>query len=446
MTRKALMVTPGYTLLDDDRAVPTPDDTWSGGLGNLLGRVAKTMSGEGVLLVDQAAAEALHLPYRRDGAPYDGPLLDGWKMGATGPWTTFYTDTIKVHVGVTSVLTPDRCPLVCPLWPHDTVGALKLWHDETGHAWAGTPGKVGAALMRELAPKEWVKGHHTSPSWKLANDPMPGVLDGKVARDVASENAFDKGLAWRAAIRHPRVEFEHAYDARRMYLAAAQACEQLAPYSLKETGPIEPDPKRAGWWLLELGAWTDPRIPAPAGPPRGEPCTVWVTTPTLMLLDWLATAGGAYQPFKVLNSYTGRGKRLLRAWGELIEKTYQRATELMSERDAEQFPTARATDAQRVRTAAKEVYRESVGLLNSRSAAIYRPDWHYSIIAQARSTLWRKVWAIGQAEDRWPVEWNGTDTVWYASGTEDPEQGKPRGIDIEDRLGKFQVKNTREAK
>lgn len=446
--RRTLMITPGFTLLDypaDDtpRAVrTTPRDTWSGGLGALLDRVAPGFKDEGTVLLDRAAARALKLPVDEQDTTTEGvehALAAGWSYGSLGPWTTFYRDgRPTIVVGVAGRIDPRRCPLVSPDWSQDTVFSLSMWQELTGRAWRGTPGVAGLSLLRSTLPTFMVKGRPVKPAALQPSGP-----------EDASEADFSSHDWSRPAL----FTFEHGYDATRMYLAAAGTCEQLAPWNLKHTGRISFSAKLAGWWLVELGPWNDERIPAPAGP---GPSRRWVTTPTLALLDELARQNGAHQTYEIIDSWTTGGKRLLRKWSETLEGAYQTARERMNERDPDGLPSSIAQDAQRVAQAVKSAYKETLGLIKPTEyeqgkTTFYWPYNHYAVIAHARATLWRKVWATGLRDDRWPVTID-VDNVWYGSDAEDPDRGKPRSISLldregrPDRLGTFKVKGTRMVK
>jgi hypothetical protein len=289
-------------------------------------------------------------------------------------------------------------------------------------------------ILRRQLPKLMVKGTPRRPALKATDGPEDGY-----ELDWTDDD-------WSRPLEQP---YAHGYDATRMYLAAAQACEVLAPWKLVHTGKRVFDPKRAGWWKVELGPWNDDRIPAPAGP--GESVR-WVTTPTLVLLQELQEAGGAFQSFEVIDSWTQVGKRLLRSWAETIESAYHAGKDL---RIPHVSTADDWTDGLLISSAAKAAYRETIGLLKPNagpdSSPTYRPDWHYSLIAQSRSTLWRKVWAIGLAEDRWPLTIH-VDHVWYGSDDADPEDSKPAGIALvnakghPDTLGTFKMKGYRERK
>ncbi len=436
MVCRSLMITPAFTVLEHGNVALTPDNTWHAGLGALLDRLAAVATGtEIVVCLDRAAAHALKLPAAADERFTEG-LENAEVTGWTAPekpseWLTFRrAGSPTIIACIMPMLAQGRIPLFDPPNGHVLVPALALWHELTGRAFRGTPGVAGMVLLREHITRPVAAGG------KRASITMKPATAGPVN---AVERVFDKGLSW---YRQEGMEgFRHAYDARRMYLAAAGQCEQLAPWTLKNTGPVKFDRKLAGWWKCELSPWNDERLPNPAGPNAGTVAPVWLTTPTVALLDDL-TEAGLYGGVRVIDSWTGPGKRLLRGWAECLEDAYQRAVELRDERDENGVPTPMAMDASRVRATIKEAYRETIGLLNSKSNATWRPDWHYSIIAQARCNLWRTLWRIGRETNRYPISWTATDTVTYESDAEDPEQGAPRGLTIADRLGCFGVKGT----
>lgn len=448
MTYRALAVTPLFTITDTPghpavSVRKTPSETWSQGVGALLDRVARTFDGAGVLVLDRAAAHGLKLPSGPDDpvtVGLDDARSAGWLVrGKVRPWTTFYADG-RPDVVLCLPAWPgfyDRSPLGNPQWLQDTVHRLSMWHKLSGSAWVGTPGVAAMQILRATAPRYPVRGKQVGPSFNYPEGP-----DGAQEMDYEPED-------WSI----PQAgRYAHGYDASRMYLAAAQGCEVLAPWSLKHTGRIEFDPKKAGWWRVKLGPWNHPRIPAPAGPGEDER---WVTTPTLVLLRNLLDAGDAFQPFEVLDSYTAPGKRVLRNWAETIERTYQGARSFAEAGDPDVVDGDGTTaDGAAVMAAAKSAYKEGWGLLNYISDqgvrnAIYRPDWHYAILAQARSNLWRRMWQVGHAEGRWPVEIK-VDHVWYESDSPDPIEAKPSGIPLvnkdnrTDTLGTFKPKGTRE--
>jgi hypothetical protein len=302
-------------------------------------------------------------------------------------------------------------------------------------------GMTGCAMLPANIPDMKIDGKVIPPTWK-PKDHGPG--------ESAAEIEY-KPNYWK---REPEKAYQHGYDCSRMYLAAAGACEALAPFSLKSTGPREFNPRVAGWWELELSPWQHSQIPNPIGSGRSDSIR-WVTTPTAALLAEL-TAAGEYGGFTVKSSWTANGKRLLRGWSKKIEDTYQGAVKLTGVQ-ADEYPgavavagelaedggpTSRAQDAARVRIAAKDAYREGCGAMGSPTNWVYRPDWHHSIIAQARVNLWRKMWRVGQQENRWPLRID-TDNVWYDSDSPDPVASKPESFAIGDKLGQFKPKGSK---
>lgn len=438
------MITPTFTMLDapaDDAIRRTPENTWADGFGALLDRIAKTVDREGVLILDRAAAHALKLPTAPDETVTTGideATAAGWTSGSLGAWVPFSADgRPTIVVGFADHPMFGRSPLVNPRWHHDTVGSVAMWHELSGRAWRGTPGIAAMTLMRDLLPTFRVRGNDVKPSRRYPAGP-----------EGASEGDLDP----RHWSRPQTMPYAHGYDATRMYLAAAGVCEVLAPWTLRHTGRMAFNPKLGGWWKVKLGPWSDARIPAPAGPGDRER---WVTTPTLLHLTQLIEAAQAdpsltFQDFEVLDSWTGDGKRLLRQWADRIEAVYQGGR---AHADKTGETTEDPQDGRRVMEAAKLSYKEGWGLLNhvrddGKENAIFRPDWHYAILAQARWTLWSKVWTVGQTEDRWPLEIK-TDHVWYESTDPDPITAKPAGIPLANRkgvtdaLGTFKQKGTR---
>lgn len=446
--RRALLVTPAYSLWDDwdltqgHPAALTPTDTWSGGLGQLLDRVGKHFDGQGAILLDGSAARALRLPSEPAEvgtitAGLDEARAAGWKVtDVRNGWATATADgRPTIIISIQSLASPARCPLFNPDAVIDRPYAMSLWQELTGVAWRGTPGTAGMVLMRATAPEYPAKGGKAvGPTWKS---------------DAGPEGAAEK--PWEHSGRFRRdnpLPYAHSYDGTRMYLAAAGTCESLAPWTLRHHGKQPFNRKYAGWWKVELAPWNDDRLPDPAGP--GKDRIRWVTTPTAALLSEL-TDQGVYGGIQVIDSWTNVGKRPLRTWAETIERTYQTAATQARMTDADGTPSSHAQDAERVRLAAKEVYRESWGLLNTATNSVHRPDWHYTILAYARATLWRKLWKVGTVEGRWPVEIN-VDNVWYGSDLDDPRDAMPVGLSlvnaegIPDTLGTFKIKGTRGSK
>lgn len=417
MTTRAMLIRSNLTVADNiGTPVATPP---LGDLGELLNRFAKRMPEGGVILIDQAVADRLGIPGG------DGPQLgltdvqaSGWKHNKdVRAYTRFWRDDVTIVVGNLNAMNPERTPLLCD-GDIDTVAAFGMWHEWTGIPWRDTPGATGLALIDATVPEILVKGRPSKPTWK-PKDPGP---------EGASEAPWT-AHNWPGPSGVTALPHRHGYDVTRMYLAAAGQCEHLPAFTLRrQVGRSSFDPKMGGWWKVRLAPWIDQRIPHPAGPGDDER---WITTPTAVLLSKLAE-DGVYGGFEVLDSRVGPGKRLLRGWAETIERTYTE-TVCMGTWSTE------GVEANHVAAAAKAVYRESIGLLNRDTNWMFRPDWHYSIIALARCNLWRKMWRVGREEDRWPLTID-VDNVVYGSADVDPVAAVPKVLTLGDRPGQFKVK------
>lgn len=298
----------------------------------------------------------------------------------------------------------DKTPLV---ESDDRERDLAMWQAVMGTEYGGTPGTAGADALEAR-----IKAVRTyTAAWKTGG---PGGA-GEAPYLVRS---WDR----RGASTAP---FLHGFDVTRMYATAAGTAE-ASPWALRRTGRIEFDKSLAGWWRVELCSWPHGKLlPDPAGYPARRSGALdtarWVTTPTLKLLDEL-TAEGVYGGFNVLDSWTGKGRRLFEAWNRAAEELHRTGS-----------PALAAT--------AKEASRQTIGLLNSSTYSTLRPDWHYAVIAQARCNLFRKMWRAWCTAAVGPLAVD-TDCVWYAGITADPESARPDNFRLGNTPGCFKVKGT----
>lgn len=301
---------------------------------------------------------------------------------------------------------PDRFPLIT--LDDDALSAsLRQWRAVMGTEWWGTP---GTAAMHALEARiKAVKTWHAR--WRLPDGPYKGGVE-----RVHIPAQFD---------RRPdcRCRYLHAYDVTRMFPTAA-GCTDVALGAL-QPGPREFDKSLAGWWLVDIAPWCWDELPDPAGYASrhhrpGDPR--WVTTPTLRLLADLHDQG-AHGGFSVVMSFVGKGRPVFKAWNQAAEQLY------------------RAAVTRELRDAVKMSTREAIGLLNSSTYSTSRPDWHFAVIAQARSNLFRKLWKVYGSEARAPLAID-TDCVWYGSDNPDPVASLPDGWVLGDMPGQFKVKGT----
>lgn len=383
------------------------------------------------VVVTDDAHRALHLPETPDMAAttldVEGRALldvEGWEHGPAGPWITYRRGNhTRVHLGVWSWMArrPRDHSLFLPVLAgprpiHQPCGPilvqLEAWRTLTELPYRGIPGIAGTSLLRALTARRGGRGplwHHGTPI--NAHEPEIG--------------------SWRSPAAEEAPEFRQSWDTNRAYLAAA-GCAEVCIDRLVNTGPIEFDPRRAGWWLIDADPWMLPSLlPDPVYQrTRGNGSGVaWATTPTVKLLHDLYPQGRGVPGFTVLDSWTGRGTRAFRGWAGCLNNACLTTMQA-------QYPTE-LTTAQLA--AFKDAYRQAIGLMNHEGGAIYRPDWHYTILAQARATLWRKLWNVGHTTGRWPIAIS-TDAVTYASPYRDCEEHENPGFPIGDALGQWKVK------
>jgi len=217
---------------------------------------------------------------------------------------------------------------------------------------------------------------------------------------------------------------------------------EVASEELTHTGKGTPwTPRTAGWWLVELSPWNEPRMPHPAGYVDGPARQIVrpLTAPTMALLHQL-TERGIYGGVRVLDSWTAPAKDgVLRPWATTMRDAYARAA-------AVDTPAGHM-----VTRAIKMAGRETLGLLNHETNWAYRPDWWFSVVAMSRANGWRSAYEIGETTDRWPLKFD-TDMMYFDSDERDPAKAAPvwagaggriRGIQLDPagiRLGYYRAK------
>lgn len=307
--------------------------------------------------------------------------------------------------GVAADATLDRFPFA-EMADDALSAALSEWWAVMGTPWFGTPGTAGmnALETRIKAVRTW----HAD--WKLQGGPF----------DRATESPYRPQQFDRRPDSH--ALWLHGYDVTRMYSTAAGVTD-ASPGRLHR-GPREFDKSLAGWWKVDISPWCWDELPDPAGYPgrhHRPGADRWVTTPTLRLLADLHDQG-AHGGFTITESWVGKGRPIFKEWNQALEKLYREG-------------------GREMRAAAKAAGRESIGLLNSETYSTYRPDWHFAVIAQARSNLWRKLWRIYGQESRVPLAVD-VDCVWYSGITPDPMDSLPLSFTVGDNPGNVKHKGT----
>lgn len=411
----------GYSYIGE-----TTEGAFAAGVSGVLARMWDMLkrdgAGEGTVLVDRAAAYALGLRADSPGEALANARSSGWNTSRdVGMWTAFYAEgRPSIYIGQLDELLvdadddPGRWPFD-GRQPVEMVAQLQRWHELTGITWQATPAVMGIELMHRTLPGyrlPGVKGVHR-PAKKDLHTPADAgeaMWTPKLWRRPMADVSRETSGAG-------NVVYLHKYDKSRAGLTAAGVAK-LCPPQLQRTGKLPYDPKRAGWWLISVPPWNEPRLPHPCGPGAIVWERRWVTTATMDLLAELAELGEVDMP-EVIDSLTGPARPLLLPWVRVLEEAY----------DAELGPDYYPDDRAALRAAVKEVGTRGVGMLahmidGKPASTIYRPDWFSSVNATKRANGYRVAYKIGKGEGRWPV-WIDDDSIVYASDSEDPYSSAP---------------------
>lgn len=365
---KNLLLADEYSVADDRICPPPtmqPED-----LGHLLDTVADRLDHGGVLMLSGTWAHYV-AGYQEDAGPQGEPThvhAGDWsaKVVDGDVWIMWSHTHHKIWTCEVDALEPrgKDTPLI-DANPVLTARNFAQWTDVTGTPWVGTPGMTGNGLLIDgwplLNPKAGQPRWHASGVWA----PTAGAAD--VQWPYGN---IEQALTPRQWQRDYKGNL-HGYDLNKAYLSAYKVVE-LAGDALEHRKHQEFDRKRGGIWRVELSPWTYGHLlPDPAGyAPELDDGTRWLTTPTLTLLDDLERRGD-YGGFAVRESWTSPARRITRKWADLIDDIAGAARDPLS-------------------YAAKQVYKQTYGMW-ARRTRVYRPDWHYSIIAMNRANLWRKM-------------------------------------------------------
>lgn len=418
----AWLVDRGITVMPNGRSVPTPA---LNSAAHLIGRIGEQLvkgnRKEGtVLLTDEAALTLglLDTPRERDQYQRGKASLEaaGWRTTGVGHWSTIYgtghgvgTRGVNVHVGLVDALDRDGWPFAESQWG-DTVSALDEWNRATGKAWGQDPAIVGVELVHATM-RPWrepgVKGNrpvekedrHTHSTW----EEMPFTL--------TDFGRTEPGATWL-----------HGYDKRRASISAANktkcAVGQLT------NGYRKYDPKRAGWWQIEVPAWNMPELPHPVGPDAKPGKLRWVTSATMDLIAELNEQGLIRFP-DIVDSWTATARPVLQGFSDLLENLYQQTSNPL------------------VRELVKEVGNAGIGMLGNPDGSLYRRDWMFAVWATKRANLWRVAYRVGNTHGRYPVAFDD-DKIWYGSTQKDPVLACPGELLLNDDRRGFRPESTME--
>ncbi len=383
----------------------------TGDLAAQLGITTTGLPRDGAQRGQAFAAAHLDHPALRDA------LTDGWRVAeAIGTdikgWTKMWREGgASVYIAFADLLPPSIRSGDSD--PATIARRLGLFAGVLGTAFHVSAHATGSDLMRALRTKR-------STEFAVHNPPPP-------AKGLGDP---DITAGWS---RQPRgaeadLTYVHAYDRGGAHLAGVAGLELPVGDPVHYEAGLPFDSRVPGYWRVHIPQSADWRYPHPLYKPRyGE--LDWVTTPAL------AFAAEVGYELDVVEAYVWPNHaRVLDPW-------YKR---LAAARAATDDPTD--PDLAAVRAMVKEVYTRSIGMMGSRTHAegtsMFQPERRHHIVAKARANLLRRVIAIGQSTDVWPLAVK-TDTLLYASNEPDPIKawpGESKHLGL--GLGQYKVEGT----
>ncbi|MFE6895126.1 helix-turn-helix domain-containing protein [Streptomyces sp. NPDC057694] len=209
----------------------------------------------------------------------------------------------------------------------------------------------------------------------IAHPWMPDVLKKQTSR--GADQVWEARPKWTRPELPPGEHEVTALDINGAYLSALKTHLPLG--QLEHSTGFGHDRRRAGIHLITPPHWDhDDVLPNPIGQ-RDEPGPLWVTEPTLRLLQRLSGPKyGLCEPPEIHESYTSG------ATEGLLEKF---RIALKDSRD-----TAIAEDDEVTLEYVKAMYSKFVSTMgeSNYNRELYRPDWMHLIRSQAFANLWMK--------------------------------------------------------
>jgi hypothetical protein len=246
------------------------------------------------------------------------------------------------------------------------------------------PGTAGLALLKEVTRPEWLRQPHASFSI------------------FKQHKTVD--LLWKTD-----QSALHLYDKRAMYVGAASSVKLGIGIPEYVAHPQIED--RAGVWRVIIDQ-------SPAGfellPPIVKSADSWQYTPIVELLRKLGYMFHAEEAWLFSEQHA-----VLRPFYERVKALWQ--------------ATADNPDARRQ---VKRLYTITFGLLAHEKLGhgagyVYRPDWTFSLVAEAKARMFYQMRKVLETEDVAPSQVK-TDCIWYPR----PVTALPVG----DKIGQFKYK------
>lgn len=292
---------------------------------------------------------------------------------------------------------------------------LQLFADAVGLPFRGSPVSTGLDLMSIVLPKA-------------------------TREALAPENAFDYDQVGPAAATDLEPQFDWTrpllpsetsrswlalYDRGGSYLAGWSSLRLgIGAPELLEGEAAVFDPKRAGWWLVQLPDRSEERDPFPnVLDPEGNRAgqQVWVTTPALEYATAPEPNGMGWQ-VPVIKAWAwpaDRSKPVLAPLYKVLREALNQLRELGPDDE----------DAKAAATLVKQIYKQLSGhfvgassdlssrdrsTLASNTLNVHQPYWTHAMMATARRAILHQIMTVGRATGTWPVVASNNDLIGYA--------------------------------
>ncbi|MBJ7907660.1 helix-turn-helix transcriptional regulator [Streptomyces sp. DSM 110735] len=210
----------------------------------------------------------------------------------------------------------------------------------------------------------------------VGHPPLPDILRKKSAH--GADEVWEARPHWTRQDPPPAATEVTALDINGAYLSALKTHLPLGALEYS-TGNVH-SRRRAGIHLITPPEWDHhPYLPNPLGN-REEPGPVWVTEPTLRLLQRLATDqyGPLCDPPVIHESFTsGATEQLFEKFRQALRDAREKA---ITEEDEVTLEYVKSMYSKFVSTMGESNYNR----------ALYRPDWMHIIRSQAFVNLWLK--------------------------------------------------------
>lgn len=345
--------------------------------------------------------------------PTEHPVLAdirsrGWQVHSLAPYMRcrrkMESGTLTLTLVVFPWLAKETTPMYVPNGPMVTGMRMMDWFTESGVQWYMNGVFTGVDLFDKVHQdrrRKVEKQNESRPEEKKIKVPF-------IVEDVTASLGFGMAGCERPYVKgdtlNPELPIARSakpfefltVDANKAYLSAA-ANSQVCYSELRQRKP-EFDRTLAGYWRVRVEPWPETSgLPDPAG--YREPLadgSMWVTTPTLVLLEELG------RQFTVYEAFVGPYDYGLKLWAErLRDICYGLHGDVLS-------------------TAAKNAAVRTIGHWSKApekaGGGVRRPDWGDTVRATFRANLFRKMWAAAQSGIH-PC-WIETDKVFYPGADE----------------------------